>query len=100
MIFSSRRRPSFFPAPLAWWVVAFVVHRAIVIAFAFDGVFFWEEAYRLVIAEAIRGGWNIPLSDLQADPYAGGSLVFSALAALAAPVTGSSLVALKGVALA
>ena len=85
---------------LLWWVAAFVLHRAAVIAFAFDGVFFWEEAYRLLVAEALRGGWNIPLHDLQADPYAGGSLVFSALAAVVTSVTGSSLVALKGVALA
>jgi len=82
------------------WVAAFVVHRALVAAFAFDGVFFWEESYRLLVAEALRSGWNIPLHDLQADPYSGGSLVFGALAAVAISVFGPSLLVLKGVALA
>ncbi len=82
------------------WIAAYVFHRGAVLAFGFDGVFFWEEAYRLLIAEALRGGWAIPLHDLQADPYAGGSLVFSMLAAVAATVAGSSLTVLKSVALA
>lgn len=85
---------------LLGWVAAFVLHRALVLALGFDGVFFWEESYRLLVAEALRKGWNIPLHDLQADPYSGGSLVISALAALASPVLGTSLMALKIVALA
>jgi hypothetical protein len=85
---------------LVWWVAAFVVHRALLLVFAFDGVFFWEEAHRLLVAEALRGGWNIPLTDLQADPHTGGSLVFSALAAVVTTIFGSSLIAVKSVALA
>jgi len=100
MPIASRDRNAASRTALLWWVAAFVIHRALVIAFAFDGVFFWEETYRLLVAEALRSGWDIPLRDLQADPYAGGSLVFSALAAVVTTVTGSSLVALKGVALA
>jgi hypothetical protein len=87
-------------AALLVWIAAFLLHRGAVLAFGFDGVFFWEEAYRLVVSEALRGGWAIPLHDLQADPYAGGSLVLSMLAAAATPLAGSSLTALKGVALA
>ena len=86
--------------PLWPWVAAFVVHRALVVALAFDGVSFWEETYRLLVAEALRGGWHIGWTDLQADPYNGGSLVFSALAALASSVVAPSLLLLKGVALA
>jgi hypothetical protein len=82
------------------WIAAYVLHRSAVVAFGFDGVFFWEEAYRLLVAEALRGGWAIPFHDLQADPYAGGSLVFSMLMAVAGFVAGSSLTVLKGVALA
>lgn len=85
---------------LLGWVAAFVVHRALVAVFAFDGVFFWEESYRLLVAEALRSGWAIPLHDLQADPYSGGSLVFGALAAVAISIFGPSLLVLKGVALA
>ncbi len=87
-------------APLLWWVAAFVVHRALLIALGFDGIYFWEETYRLLIAEALRGGWAIPLHDLQADPYAGGSVVFAGLTALVSAVSGPSIVALKAVALA
>lgn len=82
------------------WVLAFVAHRALVAWLGFDGVYFWEESYRLLVAEALRGGWAIPLHDLQADPYNGGSLVFAAFTALVTSVTGPSLLALKGVALA
>src|SRR5205085_35343 len=85
---------------LLWWLVAFVVHRALLIALGFDGVFFWEETYRLLIAEALRSGWAIPIYDLQADPYAGGSLVFAALTALAANIGGLSIMTVKAVALA
>jgi len=84
----------------AWWIAAFVVHRAVLVALGFDGLYFWEETYRLLVAEALRSGWDIPLRDLQADPYNGGSLVFSALTALVTTLTGPSLLALKGVALA
>lgn len=95
------RRPRTSPrTPLLWWVAALVAHRALVMVFGFDGVFFWEEAYRLLMGEAIRSGWNIPIHDLQADPYAGGSLVFSALAAAVTSATGPSLLAVKSVALA
>jgi hypothetical protein len=87
-------------AALLVWIAAFVLHRGAVLAFGFDGVFFWEESYRLLAAEALRGGWAIPLHDLQADPYAGGSLVFSVLTAAATAVAGSSLLVLKSVALA
>ncbi|MFN2375849.1 MAG: hypothetical protein ABR538_04880 [Candidatus Binatia bacterium] len=87
-------------APLLAWVAAFVLHRALLLAFGFDGVFFWEEAYRLLAAEALRDGWNIPVHDLQADPYSGGSLVYAVLAALVTSITGSSLVVLKCIALA
>lgn len=87
-------------APLAWWLAAFVLHRLALVFLAFDGVFFWEEAYRLLAAEALRSGWDIPLSALQADPYAGGSLVFSLLAVPVTAVFGSSLTALKLVPLA
>jgi hypothetical protein len=82
------------------WVAAFIVHRAVLVFLGFDGVYFWEETYRLLIAEALRGGWPIPLHDLQADPYNGGSLVFSALTAAAAPIAGASIATLKLVAVA
>ena len=88
-------------AALAWmlpWLLLFVAHRMLLAREGFDGVFFWEESYRLVVAEALRSGWNIPLHDLQADPYNGGSLVFSALAALAGMAVTPSLLMLKAVA--
>ncbi|MBY0396846.1 MAG: extensin family protein, partial [Thermoleophilia bacterium] len=69
--------------------------RAVDIAwFAFDGVYFWEESYRVLVAEALRSGWAIPLQDLQADPYSGGSLVFAALTALASSLAPSSILTL------
>jgi hypothetical protein len=85
---------------LSWWTIAFCVHRAAILWWGFDGHFFWEETYRLVAAEALWDGWPWPLLDLQADPYAGGSLVFSLLAAPVVALTGPSLVALKLIALA
>ncbi|HEY2776055.1 MAG TPA: hypothetical protein VGK20_18585 [Candidatus Binatia bacterium] len=98
---------SLFPAdsrdpvvPLAWWVVAFVLHRAVIVALGFDGTFFWEESYRLLAAVAWKSGWDIPLRELQADPYAGGSLVFAALTAIVTSFTGITLLAVKIVAIA
>jgi hypothetical protein len=87
-------------APLWPWLVAFAAHRALVAWLGFDGVFFWEESYRLLVAEALRDGWPIPVHELQADPYSGGSLVFSALTALATLLAPSSILTLKGVAIA
>lgn len=87
-------------SPLWPWVAAFVVHRALVMTLAFDGVSFWEETYRLLVAEALQKGWRIGWNNLQADPYNGGSLVFATLTALVTTIVPSSLLALKGVALA
>ena len=81
------------------WLAGFVALRGLVVWFAFDAVFFWEEAYRLLVAEALLSGWDIPVHDLQADPYAGGSLVLSILAVPAVALFGSSMAALKGVAI-
>ncbi len=96
----SRRDARVGRAPLAWWLTAFVVHRLALVFLAFDGVYFWEEAWRLLAAEALRSGWDLPLSELQADPYAGGSLVFSLLAVPVTALFGPSLAALKLVPLA
>jgi len=93
------------PAPrargafLALWVLVFVVHRALVIEWGFNRLFFWEESYRLLVAEALGDRWPIPFLDLQADPYAGGSLAISGLAVPLFAVFGQSLVVLKWVAL-
>ena len=84
---------------VALWTVAFVVHRAAVLLWGFNGLFYWEETYRLLVAEALLGGWRFPLLDLQADPYAGGSLVISTLAAPVVALVGPSVVGLKVVAL-
>ena len=83
----------------AFWIAAFVCHRGLVLAAGFDGVFFWEESYRLLAAEALWEGWNLSLADLQADPYAGGSLVVSLLAAPLFGLGIGSLLALKWIAL-
>jgi len=84
---------------LALWVAAFCVHRAAVLWWGFDGVFYWEETYRLVAAEALLRGWNLAFLDLQADPYAGGSLVFAVLAMPVVALAGASVDGLKVVAL-
>lgn len=84
---------------VALWTVAFCAHRAAVLWWGFNGLFYWEETYRLLVAEVLLDGWNLPLMDLQADPYAGGSLVFSALAVPVVAVAGPSIVGLKLVAL-
>jgi subtilisin family serine protease len=97
---NDRAMPGLLTLPLWPWLLAFVVHRAAVVALGFDGVYFWEECYRLLAAEALVGGWAIPLHELQADPYSGGSLVFAGLLAAASPLVGLSLLALKGVAIA
>jgi len=81
------------------WTLAFCLHRAAVLWWGFNGVFYWEETYRLLVAEALLERWHLPLLDLQADPYAGGSLVFSALAVPAVAIGGPSIFGLKLVAL-
>lgn len=85
---------------LAWWTLAFCLHRLAVLWWGFDGTYYWEETYRLLIAEALWHGWSWPLFDLQADPYAGGSLFFSLLTAPVVALVGPSLIGLKLVALA
>jgi len=85
---------------LAFWTLVFCLHRAVVLWWGFDGAYYWEETYRLLIAEALWNGWSWPLLDLQADPYAGGSLVFSALTVPVVALAGPSLMGLKLVALA
>jgi hypothetical protein len=84
---------------LALWTVAFCAHRAVVLWFGFDGTYYWEETYRLLMGEALADRWPWPLLDVQADPYAGGSLVFAALAAPMVRLIGPSLLGLKIVAL-
>src|SRR6185295_11521763 len=84
---------------IALWTITFLVHRAAVLAFGFNRLFYWEETYRLLAAEALFRGWNVPLLDLQADPYAGGSLVMSLLTVPVVALVGPSIVGLKGVAL-
>ena len=81
------------------WLLAFVAYRALVLFFGFDGVYYWEETYRLLIAEALVDGWNIPVYDLQADPYAGGSLVMGLLVTPLVALGISSLFSLKFIAL-
>jgi len=93
------------PAPrargafLALWILAFIAHRALVLEGGFNRLFYWEESYRLVVAEALSDRWPFPFLDLQADPYAGGSLVISCLAVPLFAALGSSLTVLKWVAL-
>ncbi len=84
----------------ALWTLAFCVHRLAVLWWGFNGVFYWEETYRLLVSEAIWQRWPWPILDLQADPYAGGSLVISTLAVPVVAVLGPSLIGLKLVALA
>jgi hypothetical protein len=81
------------------YVLVFVLHRGMLLALGFDGVFYWEETYRLIVAESLLKGWSIPWTDLQADPYSGGSLVMAALAMPVVGVFGESVMALKWVAL-
>lgn len=76
------------------------MHRITVLWWGFNGLFYWEEAYRLLIGEALWHRWPWPLLDLQADPYAGGSLVISVLAAPFVALMGPSLAWLKLIALA
>jgi hypothetical protein len=82
-----------------FWVLAFIAHRALVLEWGFNRLFYWEESYRLIVAEALRDNWPIPLLDLQADPYAGGSLVVSCLAVPFFAAFGPSLAVLKWVVL-
>lgn len=84
---------------VALWTIAFCVHRALVLWVGFNGTFYWEETYRLLMGEALLHHWPWPLLDVQADPYAGGSLVFSALAMPVVALLGPSLMGLKTVAL-
>lgn len=85
--------------PVVLAVLMFVAHRAAILRWAFDRTFFWEETYRLLVTAALRGHWRIPLLDLQADPYAGGSLVLPLLAVPMTAVFGTSVMTLKWVAL-
>jgi len=80
---------------VAGWTIAFCLHRTMVLWFGFNGAFYWEETYRLLMAEALSQHWQWPLLDVQADPYAGGSLVFAALAAPFVALLGPSLMGLK-----
>jgi hypothetical protein len=84
----------------ALWTLAFCMHRIAVLWWGFNGVFYWEETYRLLISEALWQRWPWPILDLQADPYAGGSLVISTLAVPVVALVGASLIGLKLVALA
>ena len=84
---------------IALWTIVFCVHRGAVLWLGFDGTFYWEETYRLLMGEALWNHWPWPLLDVQADPYAGGSLVLSALAAPMVGAIGPSLVGLKTMAL-
>ncbi len=84
---------------LAAWTLAFCAHRAVVLWWGFDGHFYWEETYRLLMAEALWHRWPWPILDVQADPYAGGSLVMAVLAVPVVAIVGTSLVGLKVVAL-
>ena len=84
---------------LLLWVLGFVLHRALVLELGFDGIFFWEESFRLLMAEALWEGWGLGVADLQADPYAGGSLVIAALVAPLIPLGLATLTGLKWVAL-
>ncbi len=81
------------------WSLAFCAHRAAILWWGFNGLYYWEETYRLLVAEALLRRWPWPLLDLQADPYAGGSLVVSLLTAPVVALVGPSLVGLKLVAL-
>ncbi len=81
------------------WLAVFIFHRALVLALGFDALFYWEETYRLLVARAFLEGWQIPWMDLQADPYAGGSLVLSLLATPLVAAGGGSVVGLKWLAL-
>lgn len=84
---------------IAGWTGAFIVHRVAVVLLGFDGAFFWEEAYRVLAANVLVQGWPVPVVDLQADLYTGGSLVISALYAPVLWAFGPSIVGLKLVAI-
>lgn len=80
---------------IAAWTAALVLHRVAVLMLGFDGTYYWEESFRVLAATSIWRGWGLSLYDLQADPYAGGSLVMSVLAVPAVAVFGPTLTALK-----
>gem|GEM_PF-3461906 len=80
---------------IAGWTGAFIAYRIGVVLLGFNGTFFWEEAYRVLAADVLLQGWPVPLVDLQADPYAGGSLVMAVLYAPLLWAFGPSIVALK-----
>jgi hypothetical protein len=82
------------------WAVVFCAHRIVMLWFAFDATYYWEETYRLLMGEALAHHWPWPLLEIQADPYSGGSLVFAALAAPVVTVFGPTLLGLKLIALA
>ncbi len=79
----------------AIWTALLVLHRVVILFCGFDGTYFWEESYRVLAATSVWEGWGLTLYDLQADPYAGGSLVMSLLAVPAVAVLGPTLTALK-----
>lgn len=87
---------------LSWmlpWCAAFLAHRLAVGALAFDRLWYWEEAYRLLIAQSLLEGWGLSVWELQADPYSGGSLVMGLLALPAVALFGNSWLVAKGVSL-
>ena len=84
---------------VGWWTLAFCMHRAAVLWWGFDGLFYWEETYRLLVAEALWQGWGWPILDLQADTYQGGSLGTSILATPMVALVGPSIIGLKLLAL-
>jgi hypothetical protein len=82
------------------WCAAFVAHRGLLAVFALDRVWYWEEAYRLLIAQSLLEGWGLSLWQLQADPYNGGSVAMGVLAMPFVALFGNSWLAAKLVAIA
>ncbi|MFT4571950.1 MAG: hypothetical protein ACI91F_002847 [Candidatus Binatia bacterium] len=84
---------------LVAWCAAFAAHRGLLAAFAFDRVWYWEEAYRLLIAQSLIEGWGLSPWQLQADPYNGGSLAMGVVAMPFVALLGNSWIAAKLVAI-
>jgi len=82
------------------WFAAFVAARLVLLAVATPELYRPDELYAGAAAEAIRGGYALPAPHLAWDPYSAGSIgtVLGCLVTFAA--LGSSLLAIKLVALA
>ncbi len=92
---SSPRSPRFLGAPLIFLVFLFFALRLTLLLTSGRILFWFEEFYRGAAALCLMKNVPIPLWDLQADSYDGGSLIVSILAVPFFKLIGSNLFALK-----